>query len=153
MTATTTNTSWVEEAIKKGDVDCVLVLPEEILKGLDFDIVLNMAAKAGSIELCEFAAARGAKIRGKALGYASESDGRAFDWILERWARDPDAYFQMDGHFGRRIVAELLKNGWKHCESKSHCSKASFEANLKKNYSKINVIESSFLGAFTQVMH
>lgn len=155
MTTATTDATWISESIKKGDLDAILILPKEVFEGLDFDLILNMAAKAGRIDLCEIAAKKGAKIRGKTLGCASENGhGKAFKWALERWAKDPDAHFQMDGHFGRRIEAELMKNGWKTCDSRSYCSKASFETNLTKNgHSKINIIESSFLGAFTIVQH
>jgi hypothetical protein len=55
------------------------------------------------------------------------------------------------GGFGRSLYQGLLSKGWVHAESYSECSKASFEAHLKKGNRRVEIISASFLGVFTDI--
>jgi len=53
--------------------------------------------------------------------------------------------------FGRSVAGVLYDKGWANYETHSYCTKASFEAHLKKGNRRVEIISSSFMGVFTIV--
>lgn len=58
----------------------------------------------------------------------------------------------IEGHYGREIIDLLRKGGAKDTKAHDACSKATYEQRVKlKDGRKVNVINSYFMGAFTQI--
>jgi hypothetical protein len=68
---------------------------------------------------------------------------------------DKDFPSQVDegSEFGKTLAGYLRELGWEHYVPLSHCTKATFEAHLRKRGAKIRVviISSCFMGSFTQI--
>jgi hypothetical protein len=68
---------------------------------------------------------------------------------------DKDFPSQVDegSEFGRALASHLRDMGWEHYIPLSHCTKATFEAHLRKRGAKVRVviISSCFMGSFTQI--
>jgi hypothetical protein len=56
-----------------------------------------------------------------------------------------------DYHCGRELSRKLHSRGWKTEESRSMCSVASYETLLTNGTLYVKIIDSSFMGSFTQV--
>lgn len=59
--------------------------------------------------------------------------------------------FDFDGHLGKEVDKLLRKEGFKTHKSSSYCKKASFESWLQKDGVRVEIIESNFMGDFTQI--
>lgn len=74
---------------------------------------------------------------------------------IETIAKSIETQEQHEWHFeehcGRSILDALLQRGFKTTKSKFHCTVASFETNVVKGNIKVNIVESTLFGPFTQV--
>ena len=133
--------------------DFDVLVSKEMSEEIDFDQLMPEAAAGGHLEVCKWLWERGNKKvnLGGLLSAASNNRHEATcEWLIERWAENP-GNVQMDGPFGKRMMDALAKEGWVHAERSDYCSKAHFERNLKKGNKKVNIVEASFFGVFTQV--
>jgi len=102
-----TTADWVNEAIWDGNLDGVLILPTEVLEGINFELLLNEATKQGRIELCELAVEKGAREFNTALYHAAHSGHLEIcEWLVEKGAREFDRALQ---HASDPAVRDFLK--------------------------------------------
>lgn len=141
---------WIVDALAGTDPDNFDVLMPSRSE-IDFGELLVHAAGKGELKVCKWLVARGAKVDPKSLVAAGRwRREETCVWLIGEWAKEPQPV-QMDGLYARRMHEEMLRNGWKPTGSRSYCSKSFFEANLKKDHASMNILESFFLGPFTQV--
>lgn len=61
------------------------------------------------------------------------------------------SYQQFDGFHGEKIATALREKGYTYSKGHSQCSVANFEENLQKDGKRVGIIQSNFLGSFTDV--